>query len=177
MKNIYLESILACAAATVMVSRALAGDMYALGSVGSTMAASNIKSDADMAFKQAGLTQFQSSLSNGNGFKVGLGYWVSSAFAVEATYLSMGTITYSVTANGQSASMDLKPTGLNLSFIGKHAINDTLSIMGKMGYTSATLKSSVSAGAQNISLKDSEKSSGGYGFGAIFDILTGLKAR
>ena len=147
-----------------------------VGSAGSVMPASSVRSDLDAGLVAAGLTGFQSSMSNGTGFKFLLGYEVSPNLALEAGYLDMGTMTYGISKAGTNVNVDVKPTGANVALLGVWPISDKFSAFGKIGYTSAKITASSAVSGSSFSVSDNS-SSAGYGVGATYKLGENLKLR
>lgn len=147
-----------------------AGDVYVVGTIGSTMATDSANSDLRNSVKSAGGTA--SDLSNGTGFKALLGFQVSEHLAIEGGYISVGTLSTTLKVGSSSAVIDLKGTGFNVAVLGIVPVNDQFSVFGKLGYTSAKLEGSTTGFSSSQT-----KSSAGYGLGASYKLSQMLAIR
>lgn len=151
--------------------QASAGDLYVLGSVGSTMASDNAKNNIQNAVAGTGVKA--SSLSNGTGFKLMLGYQFSETFAVEGGYIDMGKLSTTLSSGNQSLDISVKPTGLNLALVGMYPMTADFSLIGKVGFTSATAVSEASG----FGSSSETKTSAGYGVGVGYKLTNTLSLR
>lgn len=162
---------------TVNACAGPAESIYFVTSIGSVATSGNFKTDLDHSLSSAGVTNFQSSVSNGVGYRLLVGYELSSNFAIEGGYLNLGTMTYGVSMAGTNLNVDLKPTAFNIAAIGVVPVSKDILAFGKLGYTAA--KSSAKGTIGTSSFEPSQdSSSGGYGVGVIYKLYdkVGIRA-
>lgn len=107
----------------------------------------------------------------------GLGYHLSKNVAIEAGYLSSGDLTSSsctttICANG-GGSTDTKSSisGLRFSIEMSAPVNNTLSLIGKMGMFNSTVSSSNKSSNNSFSTSSSfDNSTVTFGLGAIINL-------
>lgn len=172
------KHVIAIATIASATTVAFAGEAYVFGAVGASNYTGNGKSEIDAALVGAGATGLRSSMSNSStGYKAGLGYQFNPNFAIEGSYVDVGSFKYSATTTNVGAiNAEAKGSGLNFSALGIAPINDNFSVFGKVGYTSLTVKSS--AAVAGISVNGSEdKNSASFGFGGIYKLTDKVGVR
>jgi OOP family OmpA-OmpF porin len=162
---------------STVAGNAMAGDMYFLGSVGTTTYGSATQSNTDAELQRLGKTGVQSTFGgNAKTYKVILGYQMNPNMAVEGGYYDLGVANYNATFSGGSISVDAKATGMNFSLVGISPLNYQTSVLAKIGYTIGTIKSNGSASGATVSTSQ-DKNSVSYGFGGIYNITPTLGVR
>jgi OOP family OmpA-OmpF porin len=83
--------------------------------------------------------------SNGNQWRLQLGYKVNPNFAVEAGYIDFGKAKYSATygVSGGTAQGTVKAGGFDIAALGILPVADNFSVFGKAGIVAARVKSSL----------------------------------
>ena len=166
--------------ATLMIGGsqlAMAEGLYVLGAVGSTIPASSVKSDIDTAITALGAINLSSSMSNGTSMAGGLGYAINNNFSVEGMYLNTGKMTYSATATGLTVDAGTTVTAMQVALLGVAPMNDKFSLFGKIGYSWTTAKTSGTVNSVAINSTSTDKTSTGYGAGAMYKFSDQLSLR
>jgi OOP family OmpA-OmpF porin len=166
--------------ATLMIvgsQLAMAEGLYVLGAVGSTIPASSVKSDTDTVLTALGVRNLSSSMSNGTSMAGALGYAINENFAVEGGYLNSGKMTYSATATGATINVDVTVTAMQVALLGVAPMNDKFSLFGKIGYSWTTAKTSGTVNSVAITSTSTDKTSTGYGAGAMYKFSDQLSLR
>jgi OOP family OmpA-OmpF porin len=166
--------------ATLMIvgsQLAMAEGLYVLGAVGSTIPASSVKSDTDTVLTALGVRNLSSSMSNGTSMAGALGYAINENFAVEGGYLNSGKMTYSATATGATINVDVTVTAMQVALLGVAPMNDKFSLFGKIGYSWTTAKTSGTVNSVAITSTSTDKTSTGYGAGAMYKFTDQLSLR
>jgi OOP family OmpA-OmpF porin len=166
--------------ATLMIvgsQLAMAEGLYVLGAVGSTIPASSVKSDTDTVLTALGVRNLSSSMSNGTSMAGALGYAINENFAVEGGYLNSGKMTYSATATGATINVDVTVTAMQVAFLGVAPMNDKFSLFGKIGYSWTTATTSGTVNSVAIASTSTNKTSTGYGAGAMYKFTDQLSLR
>lgn len=173
----FFKHVIAIVAITSATTVAFAGEAYVFGAVGASTYTGNAKSQIDTAIIGAGYTGLQSSInSSSTGYKAGVGYQFTPNFAIEGSYVDIGSFKYSATVTGGWVNADVKGSGLNVAALGIAPINDNFSLFGKVGYTAASQKASV-VGAGGSFSSSQDKNSGGFGFGGIYKLTEKVGVR
>ena len=166
--------------ATLMIvgsQLAMAEGLYVLGAVGSTIPASSVKSDTDTVLTALGVRNLSSSMSNGTSMAGALGYAINENFAVEGGYLNSGKMTYSATATGATINVDVTVTAMQVALLGVAPMNDKFSLFGKIGYSWTTATTSGTVNSVAIASTSTNKTSTGYGAGAMYKFTDQLSLR
>lgn len=122
-------------------------DLYVVGEVTHSRDTLNTSTD-DSALAHAGAAALTSNgKSNGNQWRLQLGYKVNPNFAVEAGYIDFGKAKYSASYTGGTAQGTVKAGGLDIAALGIVPITDSFSVFGKAGIVAARVKSSLTATA------------------------------
>jgi len=161
----------------ILATSAFAQGMYVVGSAGSGMPASSVKTDLDASLTASGVKNINSSISNGTAINGALGYEFNPNFSAEAGYFDSGTLAYKATGTGvASIKADTKVSGGQLAAVGTNPLNDKFSVFGKVGYSFLTTKSDVTIGTVKSTV--SSKSNGiGFGFGASYKLVDNISVK
>jgi OOP family OmpA-OmpF porin len=125
-------------------------NFYVLGGAGQTRLSYPKASTDTLVSSSLVAPLFTSSTKdNPTAYKVQLGYQIDSRWAIEAGYLSLGTISYNATgtagapATAFSVSQSTQLKGMNVNAIGTFPVSDAFSVSGKFGFT--RIDSTISA--------------------------------
>jgi OOP family OmpA-OmpF porin len=152
-----------------------AGERYLLGAFGTSKYNGNVKGDLDSQLTAGGLTGVQSELSeNSMSYKLGVGFQFNKSFAVEGSYLDLGTLGYKATHSTGNFNLDNKVTGFNISALGLFPLNGEITAFGRVGWT--TVKGNATASGVSATASE-EKNSTGYGAGVIYRLTDKLGLR
>ena len=130
----------------LMSTGAMADDWYVLGEV--THSKDKLDtSHTDALLANAGATGLSSDgKSNGNQWRLQLGYQINPNVAVEGGYIDFGKAKYSATyTNPGSASGTVKAGGVDVAVLGILPVTDSVSLFGKLGAVAAHVKSDITA--------------------------------
>ena len=156
---------------------AQAGNMYALGSIGSLSYTGDAQTEINTALTGVGNTPSQSSLgSQSTGFKAMVGYEINPNWAVEGGYVGMGTFKYSATTASGAVSANVTSYGYNFSVLAMAPVNDKFSLLGKVGYTMGNQTSTVTGNGASLSISD-DQNSVSYGIGGMYKLTPTLSLR
>lgn len=169
-------ALVAFAAGVGLAGPAFAEGLYILGSSNqmSLGASTSTESDADLV--RLGRTGLRPSMASNTEFKGRLGYQLTPNFAVEGGYVDLGTPSYSTGLAGGLKGLDAKSSGMNVSALGIMPVNYQLSVFGKVGYTSGSLRGPDSLGGTSASISQ-DKNSLGMGLGGIYQITPSIGLR
>jgi OOP family OmpA-OmpF porin len=118
-------------------------DLYVLGEVTHSQDKLNTSTN-DTALTNAGATALTSNgKSNGNQWRLQLGYKVNPNFAIEGGYIDFGKAKYSASYAGGTAQGTVKAGGLDIAALGILPITDSFSVFGKAGVVAARVKSDL----------------------------------
>jgi OOP family OmpA-OmpF porin len=118
-------------------------DLYVLGEVTHSQDKLNTSTN-DTALTNAGATALTSNgKSNGNQWRLQLGYKVNPNFAIEGGYIDFGKAKYSASYAGGTAQGTTKAGGLDIAALGILPITDSFSVFGKAGLVAARVKSDL----------------------------------
>jgi OOP family OmpA-OmpF porin len=176
-----IKSLFALSAFTFAASSAMAGDWYAVGSIGQAKVKDFNQSELDAELRGLGVTGLTSSLDDSDtAFKLHAGYQFNRNFALEGGYLNLGKANYSARFTGGTASAELKTDGWSLSAVGILPLNEQFSLFGKLGAAYNTVKVNIAAtgpgGNAAVSDKDSDVGAV-YGLGASYNLTKQIALR
>jgi OOP family OmpA-OmpF porin len=154
-----------------------AGERYVFGGFGTSKYNGSVKGDIDNQLTAGGLTGVQSELSESStSYKLGVGFQFNKSFAVEGSYLDLGTLGYKATHSTGNFNLDNKVAGFNISALGLFPINGEITAFGRVGWTMATVKGSATASGVSASASE-DKNSSGFGAGVIYRLTDKLGLR
>jgi OOP family OmpA-OmpF porin len=121
-------------------------DLYVVGEVTHSRDTLNTSTN-DTALTGAGASALSSNgKSNGNQWRLQLGYKLSPNVAIEGGYIDFGKAKYSASYTGGTAQGTVKAGGLDIAALGIVPVTDSISVFGKVGVVAARVKSSLTAG-------------------------------
>jgi outer membrane autotransporter protein len=148
-----------------------------LGAVDTGAGAAATVAEVDSAITALGARNLSSSMSNGTSMAGGLGYAINNNFSVEGMYLNTGKMTYSATATGLTVDAGTTVTAMQVALLGVAPMNDKFSLFGKIGYSWTTAKTSGTVNSVAITSTSTDKTSTGYGAGAMYKFSDQLSLR
>lgn len=102
-------------------------------------------------------------------FGATLGYALNKNFAVEGSYISLGKATYK-TVPASPLTIGISSSVLSVAAVGSYPVSNELSVLGRLGFASATSKVSADNCTGCTFPPDAKKSALTYGFGAQYNI-------
>lgn len=169
-------ALVAIAAGIGLAAPAFAGGLYVLGSPDQVGYGLGTPAESDADLVRLGRTGLRPSMASNTEFKGRLGYQLTPNFAVEGGFVDLGTQNYNTSLTGGLRGLDAKSSGMNVSALGIMPINYQLSVFGKVGYTSGSLRGTDSLGGTSVSISQ-DKNSLGMGLGGIYQITPSIGLR
>lgn len=159
-----------------LAGASFAGDLYFLGSPGLVSYSNGVSIESDADLVRHGRSGLQPARASNTEFKGRLGYQLTPNFALEGGYVDLGAQSYNTGLSGGIKGLDAKSSGMNVSALGIMPVNYQLSVFGKVGYTTGSLKGTDHFGSSSISVSQ-DKNSLGMGLGGIYQITPSIGLR
>lgn len=102
-------------------------------------------------------------------FKVFGGYNFNQYFGVEAAYFDGGKPDEVVAGTGGQGRIEVGPTGLNLSAVGRLPLGEAFSLFGKLGYASYDIDIKGRVNGQVVASASGSDEDVSYGVGAAYN--------
>lgn len=169
-------ALVAFAAGVGLAGPACAEGLYFLGAPNPMSLGAGTPTESDADLVRLGRTGLRPSMASNTEFKGRLGYQLTPNFAVEGGHVDLGTQSYNTSLTGGLKGLDAKSSGMNVSALGIMPINYQLSVFGKVGYTSGSLRGTDSLGGTPVSISQ-DRNSLGMGLGGIYQITPSIGLR
>lgn len=169
-------ALVAFAAGVGLAGSSFAEGLYFLGSPNPMSLGAGTPTESDADLVRLGRTGLRLPMASNTEFKGRLGYQLTPNFAVEGGYVDLGTQSYNTSLAGGLKGLDTKSSGMNVSALGIMPVNYQLSVFGKVGYTSGSLRGIDNLGGTSVSISQ-DKNSLGMGLGGIYQITPSIGLR
>jgi hypothetical protein len=104
-----------------------------LGAVANSINKDELDSQVAAAFANTGIAYNTSLSSTDAGFDFDAGFRVNNYFAVEAGYVHLGNIEYSITSSGQAADLVARTQGATFAAVGSVPLGTDMSVNARLG--------------------------------------------